>query len=89
MRSDANEMRAMLVRAGVSAGLSEGISDDDLPDTMDLVAEIFAEREAPDKTWWQDLYSLTGEHMVLTDEGWCPAEFVEDPCEVLLEVNAP
>jgi hypothetical protein len=50
---------------------------------------------APDPHWWRDYFILTGAHMVLTEEGWLPAECNTreatgaDPMEVLDEVNAP
>jgi hypothetical protein len=49
----------------------------------------------PDKTYLRDLYLVTGDHMVLTEEGWIPAasntfqETGDDPMEVLDEVNKP
>lgn len=34
-------------------------------------ADYFSSAETtPDKDWFKDFYLLTGEHMVLTDEGW-------------------
>jgi predicted glycosyl hydrolase (DUF1957 family) len=27
----------------------------------------------PDKDWFRDLYRVTGEHMILTEDGWQPA----------------
>lgn len=50
---------------------------------------------APDHAWWRDYHQLSGEHWVLTEEGWMPARFNtmenagEEPLEVLDEVNAP
>lgn len=49
----------------------------------------------PDCDWFHDLYLLTGEHMILTDEGWQPGnckqaildEYGDDA--ILEEVNAP
>lgn len=50
---------------------------------------------APDVKWHRDHALLTGDHWVLTDEGWMPAEHNspevigdDEPCEVLDEVNA-
>lgn len=49
----------------------------------------------PDMNWFKELWSLTGEHMVLTEEGWIPAECNtrehtgSDPADVLDEVNKP
>lgn len=48
---------------------------------------------APDPQWWADYFRLTGQHMVLTEEGWVPAalntreETREEPMEVLVEVK--
>lgn len=38
------------------------------------------EDSAPDREWFGELYELTGEHMILTDEGWCPGE-----CNILCD----
>jgi hypothetical protein len=49
----------------------------------------------PDENWYRDYFTLTGEHMILIEEGWVPPELNtkevtgEDPQEVLDEVNAP
>ena len=62
-------------------------------------AAEFCTENAPDREWFRDYYLLTGEHMILTDEGWCwgsckesllkdyPNEKPEDI--ILDEVNAP
>jgi hypothetical protein len=57
---------------------------------LEALATVLDER-APDEDWWGDYFSLTGQHMVLTEEGWEPAEPVKaDPeIEILDEVNAP
>lgn len=49
------------------------------------------EHNAPDAKWFKEYFSLTGEHMILTEEGWEPggAREVYQPGEVLDEVNAP
>lgn len=58
-------------------------------------AADYCANHPPDKNWFRDLYLLTGDHMVLTDEGWEPAYVVkmyrnEDPTwEPIDEVNAP
>lgn len=57
---------------------------------LDMVDE-----EAPDAEWWPDYYKLTGQHMILTEEGWEPGEHAKyylesDPkWEPLDEVNQP
>lgn len=49
---------------------------------------------APDEDWFRDFYTLTGDHVVLTEEGWIPADqntreiTGEEPMEILDEVNA-
>jgi hypothetical protein len=54
----------------------------------------FVDEEAPDPFWWRDYFVLTGEHMVLTEEGWepgeCKAAYLDDDpkWEPLDEVNA-
>lgn len=50
---------------------------------------------SPDKTWYRELFVLNGEHMVLTEEGWIPADQNTrevtgvDPVEIFDEVNKP
>lgn len=58
-------------------------------------ATTLFEEQAPDPDWFRDYFELTGEWMVLTDEGWQPgtekngliAEY--GPDVILDEVNAP
>ncbi len=44
-----------------------------------------AETPGPDRGWYRDYYLLTGEHMILTDEGWefgeAKASYEEDARE--------
>lgn len=51
------------------------------------------ENDAPDKDWHRDFYLLTGEHAVLTDEGWSAgadkSALLESGYQILDEVNAP
>lgn len=60
---------------------------------VDAISEFLD--EAPDDNFFRDLFVLTGDHMVLTEEGWITAESNTDeetngePSEVLDEVNAP
>lgn len=85
----------LLGRAGVA---SDTIKDAEtlgaLEVALDVACDIFNER-APDAKWFRDYFSLTGDHWVLTEEGWIPAEMNtreatgSDPVEVLDEVNAP
>jgi hypothetical protein len=72
--------------------------ENDLKKAMDLLdraAAQLADARAPDATWWKEYFLLTGEHMVLTDEGWEPGEVVPSYLEEdatwmpLDEVNAP
>lgn len=61
---------------------------------LDALRTIVDEH-GPDEDWYRDYFTLTGDHMVLTDEGWVPAEMNTreytgyDPAEVLDEINAP
>lgn len=60
---------------------------------MDLLsrAENRMDAEAPDATWMEEYYVLTGDHMICTEEGWTPGENKPDihPDDILMEVNAP
>lgn len=49
------------------------------------------ENEAPDKTWFQEYFALTGEHVILTEDGWTggASKGSYRPDEILAEVNAP
>jgi hypothetical protein len=56
-----------------------------------LERAIATEMPAPDEKWFQEYFALTGEHMVLTEEGWIPGKdkAAHRPEEILDEVNAP
>lgn len=56
-----------------------------------LERAVATEMPAPDKTWFQEYFALTGEHMILTDEGWTSGndKAACKPEEILDEVNAP
>ena len=60
---------------------------------LDRAANRLADDTAPDTEWWKDLFLLTGEHMILTEEGWEPGSgkslYVENEQEILDEVNVP
>ena len=69
-------------------------------DLLKRAANRLAGDRAPDETWWPDLFELTGEHMILTDEGWQPGSekqsYLDDHAKhpgwsdpILDEVNAP
>ena len=69
-------------------------------DLLDRAAERIADSPAPDERWWLDLFALTGQHMILTDEGWEPGESKQSYLDewakepeysnpILNEVNAP
>jgi hypothetical protein len=84
-------MRDLLLRAGVKPATVAEIKDDEgLCNSVDAAAERWGDR-APDKRWFKDWFLITGEHMILTEEGWMPADMNggEEPMEVLDEVNAP
>lgn len=65
--------------------------------TMDLLRQAgeYLEEHPPTRTWWKEYLELTGEHWVLTEEGWEPGYVVssykeEDPeWKPLDEINAP
>lgn len=76
--------------------MAELTIEEKLAKAMDLLMRAedrLADDTAPDPTWWFDLFTLTGDHMVLTEEGWEPgeckesliAEYGED--HILDEVN--
>ena len=58
-------------------------------------ATTMFEEQAPDPEWFRDYFELTGEWMVLTDEGWQPGENKGDIIKdygidaILDEINAP
>lgn len=60
---------------------------------MDLLsrAEERMDVDAPDANWLGEYYSLTGDHMILTEEGWTPGDNKPEihPDGILMEVNAP
>lgn len=62
-------------------------------DLLKRVARNMEEAPAFDPEWWRDYYLFTGEHMILTDEGWepgdCKESLMEDEAEILDEINAP
>jgi hypothetical protein len=47
---------------------------------LDRAANRLADDTAPDARWWKDLFLLTGQHMVCTEEGW-----EDGACKDLLE----
>lgn len=57
---------------------------------FDVMGEV-----APDKSWLKEYYSITGDHMVLTEYGWIPADqntfeaTGEEPLEIRDEINVP
>jgi hypothetical protein len=70
-------------------------------DLLQRFAELYGEvpltreRIEPGRKLWRDYYESTGEHMILTDEGWEPGEVKESyideigPEAILDEVNCP
>jgi hypothetical protein len=86
---DSQDGQLIIVTAGLEA-LHEGCNR--FGKAMGLLERVVAtEMSAPDKTWFQEYFALTGEHMVLTDEGWIPGSDKSSlpPEEILVEVNAP
>jgi hypothetical protein len=67
------------------------------PAAMSLLERVagWLEGQAPDSTWWKDYFALTGDHMILTDEGWesgaGKAAYIAEDADwkPLDEVNAP
>jgi hypothetical protein len=67
-------------------------------DLLNRASEKMDEPQAvPDANWLGEYYTLTGDHMICTEEGWEPgegkAEYMKDPdfdsTNILMEVNAP
>lgn len=60
---------------------------------MDLLsrAENRIDVDAPDASWLEEYYSLTGDHMICTEEGWTPGDIKPEihSDDILMEVNAP
>jgi len=87
--------RDLLNRAGCSQRIIDDLrSGYSLHIAIDVVANLIGDIP-PDENWLRDYYLINGDHMVLTEEGWIPAEMNTreytgaEPCEVLDEVNAP
>ena len=63
-------------------------------DLLDRAAVVLEERPQ-DTNWLRDFYLLTGDHMILTDEGWESGEAKDNVIEqfgndaIYDEVNAP
>lgn len=84
------EVVDLLTRAGVNHDTASHFDDDEMATALVVCDEVCSNTKAPDSTWFRDLYLYTGDHMVLTDEGWCPADaFDFSEGEILYEVNAP
>jgi hypothetical protein len=71
-------------------------ADSTLKRSLELLDSIHCliDEHAPDGKWFKDYFTLTGDHMVLTEEGWELGEdiYAELPAnrpEILDEVNAP
>ncbi len=64
-------------------------------DLLDRASSRFEDATPPDATWYKELFLLTGEHMILTEEGWAGGESKASQLEecgeesILDEVNAP
>jgi len=89
-----DKAKSLLARAGVDETTISTLDLGTLRAAIDVAADLVGEK-APDATWFREYYEITGDHMVLTEDGWIPAEFNtreitgEDPAEVIEEVNAP
>jgi len=71
---------------------------EELKKALDLLERAVADEiRAPDPQWFRDYFLLTGQHMILTDEGWedgsSKPAYIEgndgDASVILDEVNAP
>lgn len=86
MNTELQDIRVdLLRRAGVSESVIKKALDSDSTFTALSVVADRMER-APDKTWFREFYKLSGDHMVLTEEGWAPPDRAEG-MEILDEVN--
>ena len=70
-------------------------------DLLDRIVACVEDHPISDTSWWRDYYLFTGQHMILTDEGWEDGsskqsyldmeaehpEYAEN--SILEEVNAP
>jgi hypothetical protein len=96
LRGDRKEMaKKLLKRARVSADFIEWLSSGyDLHIALEVISHLIDDIP-PDVEWLRDYYLINGDRMVLTEEGWIPAEMNtkaytgSEPCEVLDEVNSP
>lgn len=63
-------------------------------DLLERAGEKLGE-DPPDTHWWEDWFTLIGEHVILTDEGWEPGANKDSylkagmPEAILGELNAP
>lgn len=81
----------------VTGAVSKGITPMNLLERfIELYGEVPLEGSMvePGYQLWHDYYGFSGDHMVLTDEGWEPGEVKQsyldvDPDAILDEVNAP
>ena len=65
------KIKSLLLRAGVSQNtISEICDDQSLCIALEVVSDLFVDRKSPDKNWWREIFDITGEPMVLTEEGW-------------------
>lgn len=62
---------------------------------LEIVSTHVVDEHGPDEDWYRDYFTVTGQHVILTDEGWEPADMKAshlefDPkWEPLDELNAP
>lgn len=68
--------------------------NDEAADLLERAVDIIIEHEVgsgDDHEFWRDYFDFTGEHMVLTDEGWEPGEVKQSygPDDIHEELNAP
>jgi hypothetical protein len=82
--------RDLLSRCGVHKSTLDRFDAAQLRAALDAVGDAHGE-DPPDHNWNREYFEITGEHVVLTDEGWVPAATNVGPnaMDVLDELNAP
>lgn len=92
--NEIEKSRSLLRRAGVSQLTVDEIPDEAVGYAIAAIADRISEPVHVDHQWTKDFLTLSGDHYVLTEEGWMPgwvnthAHTGEEPLEVLDSVNA-
>lgn len=53
-----------------------------------LANHVIDGERPPDNNWWRDYFRLSGDHVVLTEEGWEPASIYKSQPELRAEMAA-